>query len=113
MEFQYLKAFENWTSLQRLRYSKMLPLCSGSHDEDCDDDYDQDKEEDDDDYDHDKEEDDDSPPADYSASTLKLAVHQELSLSDDLYLIFLYPNKLAVCTMTNFNARYMTKNKST
>ena len=86
----------------------MLPLCSGSHDEDCDDDY---KEEDDDDYD--KEEDEDSPPADYSASTLELAVHQELSLSDDLYLIFLYPNKLAVCTMTNFNARYMTKNKST
>ena len=74
----------------------MLPLCSGSHDEDCDDDYDQDKEEDDDENDHDKEEDDDSPPADYSASTLKLAVHQELSLSDDLYLIYLYPNKLVV-----------------
>ena len=96
----------------------MLPLCSGSHDEDCeddydhdkeeddndydhdkeedDDDYDQDKEEDDDENDHDKEEDDDSPPADYSASTLKLAVYQELSLLDDLYLICLYPNKLVV-----------------
>ena len=96
MEFQYLKAFKNWTSLQRLRYSKMLPLCSGSHDEDCDDDYDQDKEEDDDDYDHNKEEDDDSSPADNSASALKLAVYQELSLSDDLYLIYLYPNKLVV-----------------
>ena len=86
----------------------MLPLCSGSHDEDCDDDYDQDKEEDDDDYDHDKEEDDDSSPADNSASTLKLAVHQELSLSDDLYLIYLYSNANA-----NIKIRYMTKNKST
>ena len=61
-----------------------------------DDDYDRDKEEeDDDDYD-DKEEDGDSSPADNSASTLKLAVYQELSLSDDLYLIYLYPNKLVV-----------------
>ena len=85
----------------------MLPLCNGGPDEDGDNDYDRDKEEDDDvdydhdkegddDYDHDKEEDDDSRPADNSASTLKLAVHQELSLPDDLYLMHLNPNILVV-----------------
>ena len=35
-------------------------------------------------------------PADNSASTLKLAVHQELSLSDGLFLIYLHPNILVV-----------------
>ena len=65
------------------------------HDEDGDDVYDH-NEVGDDDYDHDEEEDDDSSPADNSASTLKLAVHQELSLSDGLFLIYLHPNILVV-----------------